>query len=109
SLFCVICSNMDDLVFLHCGAMNRCAAMVDKHFEGYYTLQLMAAGAVDLLYEEELHRLREPSVWTAFPGPRIRFHLAPGEVSWSHRYVAFTGPRVARWVADGLWFQGPQS
>lgn len=99
---------MDDLVFLHSGATDRCTATVDKHFEGYYTLQFMTAGGVELLYEDQLHTLRRPSVWTAFPGPHIRFHRAPGEAWWTHRYAAFTGPRVAHWIAEGLWFQQPQ-
>jgi len=100
---------MDDLIFLHGADNPHCSAIVNKHFEGYHTLQLMTSGAVDLFYEKEFHALGEPSVWTAFPGPHIRFHLAPGAAWWSHRYVAFTGPRVAHWIAQGLWFQKPQA
>lgn len=100
---------MDDLIFLHGYATVRCDAVIDKHFEGYHTLQLMTAGAVDLFYDNEFHGLREPSVWTAFPGPRIRFHCAPGVPWWFHRYIAITGPRVAHWIAEGLWFRTPQS
>jgi AraC-like DNA-binding protein len=100
---------MDDLIFLHGSATPRCSAIVDKQFKGYHTVQFMTAGAVDLYYDNEYCALREPSVWTAFPGPHIRFHLAPGARWWSHRYVAFTGPRVGHWVDEGLWFQKPQS
>lgn len=69
----------------------------------------MTSGAVDLYYDDEFHALREPSVWTAFPVPLIRFHPAPGARWWSHRYAAFTGPRIAHWVAEGLWFVEPQA
>jgi AraC-like DNA-binding protein len=99
---------MDDLVFLHCGYIARCTATVDKFFEGYYTLQLMTAGEVELCYDDECHTLRDTAVWPAFPGPHIRFHAAPPAHWWTHRYAAFTGPRVARWVADGLWLEQPQ-
>jgi AraC-like DNA-binding protein len=49
-----------------------------------------------------------PWFWPAYPGPRLRFHAAPGFDSWFHRHVGFTGPRVAHWVAEGLWFTQAQ-
>lgn len=99
---------MDDLVFLHCGYTKNCTATVDKHFDGYHTLQLMTAGEVELFYDNEAYALRGTSVWTAFPGPHIRFHAAANVPWWTHRYAAFTGPRVARWISEGLWFLTPQ-
>lgn len=99
---------MNDLNFLHSGFTEHCTATVDKHFVGYYTLQFMTAGAVDLYYGNSPYELRTPMAWTAFPGPRIRFHRGPDAAWWTHRYAAFTGARVAQWVSEGLWFQEPQ-
>jgi AraC-like DNA-binding protein len=100
----------DDLIFLHCGAMPACDARVDKHFDGYWTLQFGVSGGVELFYDERRHLLTRETAWfwPAFPGPRIRFHVADGP-TWDHRYAAFRGPRVARWVADGLWPEEPQA
>src|SRR5262245_43161464 len=90
---------MEGISFLHGSATPRCTAVVDTHFDGYYTLQFMARGAVDLYYDREHHRLEGRWCWTAFPGPWIRFRLAPGCPWWHHRYVAVRGPLVVRWLA----------
>jgi AraC-like DNA-binding protein len=99
---------MDDLAFLHGGRNPRCTAVVDKHFDGYCSLQFMAAGAVDLFYDRQHQRLDGRWCWTAFPGPWIRFRRASGCAWWDHRYVAVRGPLVVRWLADGLLAKGAQ-
>lgn len=98
-----------DLIFLHCGHMPRCNARVDKHFAGYYSLQYMSRGAVELAYDDESQTISGKWFWSAYPGPRIRFRPASGHAYWEHRYVAFQGPRVARWIGEGLFPAGPQS
>jgi len=98
----------DDLIFLHSGYYRRCAASVDKRFEGYHTIQFISAGAVELFYDNTRHRLEPGYFWPAFPGPRIRFHAAPGHRWWTHRYVAFSGPLALRWMSDGLFPRTPQ-
>lgn len=100
---------LTDLTFLHGKHTPDCDALVDKHFVGYYTLQFGVTGGVELFYGEERHLL-SPGVawfWTAYPGPRIRFHAAPGLPFWEHRYCAFQGPRVAVWLAEGIYPPGP--
>lgn len=100
-----------DLVFLHSNCDPQCAARVDKLFDGYWTLQFGESGGVEVWYDSERHLLAGPArawFWPAYPGPHIRFHAAPGRSHWHHRYAAFQGPRVARWVADGVWPTGPQ-
>jgi len=97
-----------DLVFLHGEHFSRCEARVDKHFVGYCSLQFMSAGGVELKYDQETFELAGRWFWPAFPGPRIRFHTAPGQKYWEHRYVAFQGPLVNRWMADGLFPKHPQ-
>ena len=102
-----------DLLFLHCGSYPNCAARVEKQFDSYYTLQFLeqGGGAVDVWYDNNRSTLDSKSgawFWPAFPGPHIRFHAAEGCPSWRHRYAAFQGPRVARWMAEGIWPTTPQ-
>lgn len=98
-----------ELIFLHGTHFERCTAVLDKRFDGYCSLQLISAGAVELLYDDERHLLGPGSYWPAYPGPRIQFHAAPGHRWWTHRYVAFCGPLASRWMAEGLIPRGPQS
>ena len=97
------------LFFLHCNHFPRCTAAVDKHFDGYWSLQLMTRGAVRLSYgDEPIRELRGVWVWACWPGPRIRFGRAPDQAYWVHRYVAFRGPLVGRWQEQGLLPFAPQ-
>lgn len=96
-----------DLIFLHGRHVERCIASVDKHFE-YHTLQLMTAGGVELFYDDRRVEMHGAWVWPCHPGPWIRFHEWPRGEPWEHRYMAMTGPRVAGWVAEGLWPVGAE-
>jgi AraC-like DNA-binding protein len=98
----------DDIVFLHSASFPHCAERVDKHFEGYHSLQFMSSGKVDLYYDRQFHSLHGRCFWPAYPGPRIRFHPATNDSTWAHRYVAFTGPLVGRWSSEGLMPRSPQ-
>ena len=98
-----------DITFLHGIRYPECAATVDKRFDGYFTLQFMARGGVELFYDERRVPMEGRWFWTAFPGPRIRFHALPPHATWDHRYIAFKGPVVQRWHAQGLFFEGAQS
>jgi AraC-like DNA-binding protein len=100
---------MIDFAFLHSNHDPHCSARVDKRFEGYFTLQFMARGGVELFYDGARYKIAGRWFWAAFPGPHIRFHAAPSHGSWEHRYVAFKGERVQRWRDDGLWPDAPQS
>ncbi len=97
-----------DLVFLHHGHFPRCSARIDKRFEGYWTIQYMARGRIELFYEDRAYLLSGSWFWMHLPGPRIRFHAARPKRTWEHRYVAFRGSRVNRWVAEGLFPEEPQ-
>ena len=97
----------EDLTFLHARYRAECVATTDKRFD-YHTLQLMTRGAVVLSYDRRAFELRGAWTWPGYPGPRIRFHEYPRGTPWEHRYVAFRGPRVAAWEADGLWHRDPQ-
>ena len=95
---------MDDLVFLATSRTPHCTLRLDKHVVGYYTMQFMDEGAVELAYDDDWATLSGGAwFWPAYPGPRLRFHPAPPAASWSHRHVGFSGPLVHKWIAQGLW------
>lgn len=97
-----------DLIFLHGSPTEHCTARVDKHFDGYYTIQYISAGAVELYYDDTRYLLTPGHYWPAFPGPHIRFHVASGHPWWTHRYIAFCGSVATRWMAEGLIPREPQ-
>jgi AraC-like DNA-binding protein len=97
-----------DLTFLHANEDRTCTSVVDKHFAGYWTLQFMQRGRLTLSYDDRRYQLQGQWFWPAFPGPLIKFTRAAECPSWHHRYAAFTGPLVSRWIADGLFPESPQ-
>ncbi|MEI8195820.1 MAG: AraC family transcriptional regulator [Phycisphaerae bacterium] len=88
--------------------MPACNHDVHKHFEGYQTLQYMAGGSVELFVGNRRYALQGQWFWSAYPGPAIRFHALPAGSTWDHRYVAFRGSMVGRWMAEGLFPIAPQ-
>lgn len=101
--------NMQDLIFLHSQHYSRCKVHMDKHFDGYFTLQYMASGGIELSYGERTYTLTGRWFWPHFPGPRTILRPARGHAFWDHRYVAFKGPLAGQWAADGLLLQAPQA
>lgn len=97
-----------DLIFLHFNHVPQCSAVVDKHFDGYATLQYMCRGGIELSYDHQAFLLEGEWFWPAYPGPWIRFHAAPGCPWWEHRYAAFRGPLLNRWIAENLFPLHPQ-
>lgn len=98
----------NDLIFLHGACTRHCTARVDKYFDGYFSIQLITSGEVELFYDDARQLLAPATYWPAYPGPRIRFHAASGHRAWTHRYVAFCGPLATRWMAEGLYPREPQ-
>lgn len=97
-----------DLVFLYGESVPACTHHIDKHYAGYQTLQYMSGGSVELRIGESRHLLGGRAFWSAYPGPRFRFHAAPGHATWAHRYIAFQGRRVRRWEREGLFPVAPR-
>jgi AraC-like DNA-binding protein len=97
-----------ELMFLYGESVPRCTHHIDKVFDNYFTLQLMTAGGVEVEIGAEKYMLRGRWFWSAYPGPRIYFHVAGGFKSWRHRYIAFRGPLVERWRGQGLFPIAPQ-
>jgi AraC-like DNA-binding protein len=67
----------------------------------------MSAGGVELAYDAQVYNLRGAWLWSSFPGPHIRFHAGAGCQWWNHRYAAFSGSLVERWISEGLWPHTP--
>ncbi len=99
---------MSMLNILHSSHVPECNAHVSKHFDGYYVLQLMTEGCIDLSYGARRSRLEGCWFFPSYPGPYTTFHCAPGYASWHHRHIAFTGPRAQHWIAAGLFSDTPQ-
>ncbi|MHC4871264.1 MAG: helix-turn-helix domain-containing protein [Planctomycetota bacterium] len=81
---------------------------MDKHFDGYYTLQYMDQGGIDISFGSQKYKLEGKYFWCHFPGPRIALGLAQNHDFWHHRYLAFSGPLAVRWHTEGLLFDIPQ-
>ncbi len=97
-----------NFIFIY-GAYHRaCDHRISKHFEDYYTLQYMDAGAVEVQIDNDCYALNGHSFWSAWPGPHISFHAARGQRTWVHRYVAFRGTIVNDWKRAGLYPIIPQ-
>ncbi len=94
--------------FLATSYAPRCTVEIDKHLDGYSTIQFMSQGGVALAYDDRSYLLEGAWFWPAFPGPRTQFHVAPGYENWFHRHIGFQGPLVSQWIAADLWPDGPQ-
>lgn len=92
-----------ELFFLAGQSVPRCTHNVDKYFKAYQTLQFMEAGEVTLTVGRRQYALNGRWFWSGFAGPRISFCPTKPGGTWVHRYVAFRGPLVQRWMDDGLF------
>ncbi len=93
------------LLFISNAYVPECNAIVDKHFDGYYSLQLSVKGNVHLSYDKMEFEISPGTFWPAYPGPHIKF--SPVEKYWSHYYVSFKGALVQDWLTEGLFFLEP--
>jgi AraC-like DNA-binding protein len=100
--------NMAPIRFLHGAYIPACDHVISKEFSGYYTLQYMDAGTVDLSVGGERHVLNGRWFWSAYPGPQIAFRAGLGQRTWVHRYLAFRGKGVERWIREGIFPIAPQ-
>jgi AraC-like DNA-binding protein len=96
------------LTFLYGQSVPYCNHNIDKHFEGYCTLQYMASGSVALSVDGDRRLLDGRWFWSCYPGPRLAFCPAIERSTWNHHYLAFSGELVKSWQADGLFPVPPQ-
>jgi AraC-like DNA-binding protein len=97
----------DEILFLHGSHRPRCIASVDKRFD-YHVLQFMARGSIQVRYDGETRVLRGGWTWPCRPGWRVKFNEWPRGQPWDHRYIAFSGPLAAEWMASGLLPSRPE-
>jgi AraC-like DNA-binding protein len=102
---------MSNLTFLASSQHQGYNLNLDKHLVGYYTIQYVCSGELEVAYDDRFFTLTDEApgwFFPAYPGPRLRFHpRAPGG-TWRHRHLAFQGDRVEQWRAQGLWLTEPQ-
>lgn len=97
------------ITFLYGTHVPVCTHHIHKHFEGYYTIQYVAAGQVSLTIDGRPYALHGRTFFSCYPGPLIHFHVAPGVGAWDHRYLAFRGALVGQWAREGLFPVPPQA
>jgi AraC-like DNA-binding protein len=103
--------NRSNITFLASNNQQNYSLHLDKHLLGYYTLQFICQGELEVLYDEESFFLDDRSsgwFFPASPGPRLRFHPPTPESTWWHRHLAFQGELIETWRAGGLWPLEPQ-
>jgi AraC-like DNA-binding protein len=99
----------DDLIILAASSSPYSTHLLDKHLDGYATVQYMEHGGVRVGYDENWHELSGQWFWPAHPGPRLRFDVHPDHSYRHHRHIAFQGALWNRWRAAGLWLEAPQA
>lgn len=97
--------------FLIWDAIPECSEMFDRTWSSHCALQFEEEGPVQYAFgdsaSEPLSVIDTPCAWVTYPGPRFRYGSPPGTTR-THRYVAFTGPRVQRYIRTGLIPTGSQ-
>ena len=91
-----------DLEFLAANSTPDYKIKIDRIFEGYYGLQYVDAGGVDLRIDDRKYMLEGQWAWCTFPGPHFKYKPTRKHGYWSHHYITFRGPRADIWVAEGL-------
>lgn len=98
-----------NLIFLATSRVEHNRTCLDKHLNGYATIQFSPSGGVEVGYDEEWFTLTGGAwFWPAHPGERIRFRPAHDHKSWPHRHVGFRGALIEQWRENGLWLVRPQ-
>jgi AraC-like DNA-binding protein len=103
---------MSNLTFLASSSHPRYSLRLDKYLLGYYTIQFICQGELEVAYDERVFTLTPNErgwFFPAYPGPRLRFHPRQSHGNWWHRHLAFQGDRVEQWRARGLWLTEPQA
>jgi len=79
----------------------------DKEFADYYALQFNYSGPLQYAFSRSRHEVPNfrvfngPCAWLCGPGQRYHYGTLPGVSRW-HRWVSFEGPRVAKYLSEGL-------
>ncbi|MEN6371741.1 MAG: AraC family transcriptional regulator [Armatimonadota bacterium] len=99
---------VESLEFLGANSIPDYRHTIDRVFAGYYGLQFVNRGGVDLAIDDRNYSLDGQWVWCTYPGPHFVYRPSEQFGFWSHRFVTFRGTRVDGWVAEGLLPFAPQ-
>lgn len=101
----ILLSNMStnyysDLQLMHGATGNRGWRPIRLFDRNYYCLQYNHAGTIQVKIDDQPEQtVQGPSLLITGPGHRFVFGSADG---WHHNYIAFSGPRVKRYIETGL-------
>ena len=100
----------DDLEFVCSGKSSHCdSAYTDHYFDGYYGLQFISSGRVQLKVDNsETQTARGPVCFFTAPGAAFSYNSLPGEFR-EHYFVCFKGARTERYQQGGLLPQKPEA
>ncbi len=89
-----------DLLLRHGGLDIQASRLIRLWDRDYYCLQYNHAGTISVQIDEQPARMIQgPSLLITSPGHQFEFGSPSG---WHHNFIAFSGPRVERYVATGL-------
>jgi AraC-like DNA-binding protein len=95
----------DGIQFLFWDELFDYSRYLDRSWTTYCVLQFEDDGPVQYTFGDSatarFKRIDRPCAWVTYPGPRYRFGSVPG-TTLTHRYVAFTGPRMQRYIDTGM-------
>lgn len=80
----------------------RCTARVNKVFEGYYCLQYIDGGSIDLRNNEQEMTLKGTWAFASLDKTYSAFKPSVDPGWWHHRYCAFSGSRAKEWMQHQL-------
>ena len=93
----------DDLEFVCSGKSSYCSSAYTRHyFDGYYGLQFISSGKINLkVGESEMLTSSAPVCFFTSPGAAFSYSCPPDETR-EHYFVCFKGERAMRYQAGGL-------
>ena len=100
----------DDLEFVCSGKSSHCDSAYSRHyFDGYYGLQFISSGKVQLKVDDsETLTARGPVCFFTSPGAAFSYNSLPGEFR-EHYFVCFKGSRTERYRQGGLIPEKPEA
>jgi len=85
---------------MHGSTGNRTSRPIRLFDRNYYCLQYNHAGTIQVKIDDQPEQtVQGPSLLITGPGHRFIFGSEDG---WHHNYIAFSGPRVDRYIETGL-------
>ena len=93
----------EGISFIGCGDHPQHGAIhKDRIFDGYYGIQYNHSGPLDFATGDNPHRQVEGScAFISHPGLKF-YYGSPSGKNRHHAYVCFKGPRVERFISNGL-------